>query len=144
MFICLLPLLPSAKIVNIQVREKYSLYFLIGLTDANGLITIQEFTKKFNLVGGIHLPKIIRCVGSNGGVYKQLVKVCIIQSLITCRLASVYDQQGDDDLRQDAVMQQMFALVGTLLKEERETRKRCLGIRTYKVFSSPLNLLTKV
>lgn len=38
-----------------------------------------------------------------------------------------------DDLRQDAVMQQMFGLVNTLLEENPNTRKRRLKIRTYKV-----------
>lgn len=41
--------------------------------------------------------------------------------------------QGRDDLRQDAVMQQVFVLVNRLLQKERETSKRNLNIRTYKV-----------
>ena len=44
--------------------------------------------------------------------------------------------QGKDDLRQDAVMQQVFGMVNQLLKENAETRKRELRIRTYKVSSS--------
>lgn len=41
--------------------------------------------------------------------------------------------QGRDDLRQDAVMQQVFTLVNELLAGDEETRKRQLKIQTYKV-----------
>lgn len=40
---------------------------------------------------------------------------------------------GADDLRQDAIMEQVFAQVSELLKENTATRQRNLGIRTYKV-----------
>jgi len=40
---------------------------------------------------------------------------------------------GADDLRQDAIMEQVFAQVSGLLKENTATRQRNLGIRTYKV-----------
>lgn len=41
--------------------------------------------------------------------------------------------QGNDDLRQDAVMQQVFTIMNSLLKENKDTLKRRLLIRTYKV-----------
>ena len=41
--------------------------------------------------------------------------------------------QGKDDLRQDAVMQQVFDMVNNLLQKNSETRKRQLQIRKYKV-----------
>lgn len=41
--------------------------------------------------------------------------------------------QGRDDLRQDAVMQQVFMMVNNLLEKNLETRKRRLNVRTYKV-----------
>lgn len=41
--------------------------------------------------------------------------------------------QGRDDLRQDAVMQQVFQMCNTLLQQNTETRKRKLAIRRYKV-----------
>jgi len=44
--------------------------------------------------------------------------------------------QGKDDLRQDAVMQQVFTLLNTLLKNNKETQNRKLLIRTYKVSGS--------
>lgn len=42
-------------------------------------------------------------------------------------------KSGNDDLRQDAVMQQFFSLINDLLAQSMETRKRCLNIVTYKV-----------
>lgn len=40
---------------------------------------------------------------------------------------------GNDDLRQDAIMEQVFDQVSSLLKDHQATRQRNLGIRTYKV-----------
>lgn len=44
---------------------------------------------------------------------------------------------GNDDLRQDAIMEQVFSQVSELLATNTSTRQRNLGIRTYKV--QPLN-----
>ncbi|KAM6385449.1 serine-protein kinase ATM isoform 3-T6 [Alca torda] len=78
------------------------------------LVTIEYFKPEFRLAGGLNLPKIIDCVGSDGKERRQLVK-------------------GRDDLRQDAVMQQVFQMCNTLLQQNTETRKRKLTIRRYKV-----------
>lgn len=75
--------------------------------------SIVGFEKNISLCGGINVPKIVKCRGSDGVMYRQLVK-------------------GKDDLRQDAVMQQIFILVNNLLQENKETRQRALRIRTYK------------
>lgn len=40
---------------------------------------------------------------------------------------------GNDDLRQDAIMEQVFQQVSQLLHNNYETRRRKLSIRTYKV-----------
>ena len=40
---------------------------------------------------------------------------------------------GGDDLRQDAIMEQVFEQVSHLLQRNRQTRQRSLRIRTYKV-----------
>ena len=40
---------------------------------------------------------------------------------------------GGDDLRQDAVMEQVFELCNQVLSKDQETRSRDLSIRTYKV-----------
>jgi len=64
------------------------------------------------------LRQVLKCMGSDGVWYSQLVK-------------------GKDDLRLDAVMQQLFRVVNTFLALNRETRQRRLSIRTYKVRPSP-------
>lgn len=48
------------------------------------LVTIQSFKAEFRLAGGVNLPKIIDCVGSDGKERRQLVKVrfpFLVQSL---------------------------------------------------------------
>ena len=77
---------------------------------------IERFDSSFQTAGGINLPKITNCYGSDGKRYKQLFK-----------------GEGNDDLRQDAVMEQVFELVNIVLKRDRETRKRTLSVRGYKV-----------
>ncbi|CAH3032263.1 unnamed protein product [Porites lobata] len=78
------------------------------------LVHVVRFDSKFCLAGGVNLPKIIFCIGSDGVKRRQLVK-------------------GRDDLRQDAVMEQVFGMVNQLLIKNSETRKRKLKMRTYKV-----------
>lgn len=39
------------------------------------LVTIRSFVPHYHLAGGVNLPKIIDCVGSDGTKRKQLVKV---------------------------------------------------------------------
>ncbi|XP_075505013.1 serine/threonine-protein kinase ATM isoform X6 [Primulina tabacum] len=67
------------------------------------------------IMNGINAPKVVECLGSDGMRYRQLAK------------------SGNDDLRQDAVMEQFFGLVNTFLQKNRDTWKRRLRIRTYKV-----------
>ena len=59
----------------------------------SGIATFRHFGENCRLVGGINQPKLVECYGSDGNVYKQLAK------------------SGNDDLRQDAVMQQYFKSV---------------------------------
>ncbi|KAL0315150.1 UNVERIFIED_CONTAM: Serine/threonine-protein kinase ATM [Sesamum calycinum] len=67
------------------------------------------------IMNGINAPKVVECLGSDGKRYRQLAK------------------SGNDDLRQDAVMEQFFSLVNTFLQNNRDTWRRRLRIRTYKV-----------
>ena len=82
--------------------------------DYSNICGISKFPNKFSMVGGVNAPKKILCAGLDGKERPQLVK-------------------GKDDLRQDAVMEQVFGLLNDLLKLNDETRKRKLNVRTYKV-----------
>ncbi|KAF8659897.1 hypothetical protein AX16_001781 [Volvariella volvacea WC 439] len=79
-------------------------------------VWIKNYHSTFRTAGGINLPKISVCVGSDGKEYKQLFK-----------------GEGNDDMRQDAVMEQVFELVNRVLRKDRETRRRELKVRDYKV-----------
>ena len=46
-------------------------------------------------------------------------------------------KSGADDLRQDAVMQQLFGLVNSFLRASAPTRQRSLQIAVYKVGTPP-------
>lgn len=83
------------------------------------------FAERIKFVGGVNKPKIVTVTDSAGGTHRQLVK------------------SGNDDLRQDAVMQQFFWLVNAFLAENPRTQRRSLFIRTYKVvpFSPSSGLL---
>ncbi|XP_008053488.1 serine-protein kinase ATM [Carlito syrichta] len=106
---------PIVKLKNLEDVVVPTMEIKVDPTGEYGnLVTIQSFKAKFRLAGGINLPKIIDCVGSDGKERRQLVK-------------------GRDDLRQDAVMQQVFQMCNTLLQRNTETRKRKLTICTYKV-----------
>ena len=71
-----------------------------GTEDPIGAERVLGFESKFDLTPtGVHRPKIVICIGSKGGRFKQLVK-------------------GGDDLRQDAIMEQVFGTVNDLLRHE--------------------------
>jgi hypothetical protein len=69
-----------------------------GKEDPIGGERIASFESDFAITeSGIHRPKIVVCIGSQGGSYRQLVK-------------------GEDDIRQDAIMSQVFTYVNNLMK----------------------------
>ncbi|EGI58185.1 Serine-protein kinase ATM, partial [Acromyrmex echinatior] len=78
------------------------------------IVGVRSYQDSCEFVGGVNMPKKIICIGTNGVQRRQLVK-------------------GKDDLRQDAVMQQVFTVMNTLLCTCKETQRRNLRIRTYKV-----------
>ncbi|KAJ7504364.1 hypothetical protein B0H11DRAFT_513652 [Mycena galericulata] len=85
-------------------------------TNYDNCVFIDKYETTFETAGGVNLPKITKCVGTDGGRYKQLFK-----------------GEGNDDLRQDAVMEQVFELVNTVLRSDRETSRRALNVRGYKI-----------
>ncbi|KAJ7442296.1 hypothetical protein FB451DRAFT_1440423 [Mycena latifolia] len=93
--------------------------------DASGnyenCVFIDKFESTFETAGGVNLPKICKCVGTDGARYRQLFK-----------------GEGNDDLRQDAVMAQVFQLCNIVLQGDRETARRSLCVRSYRII--PLGL----
>lgn len=88
----------------------------VDLTCAyKGLPHFTHFAGNIKFVGGINKPKLVQAVDSAGNTYRQLVK------------------SGNDDMRQDAVMQQFFGLVNSLLAGCESTARRGLKMITYKV-----------
>lgn len=80
----------------------------------NNVVGVKSYHETCEFVGGVNAPKKMICVGTDGIQRRQLVK-------------------AKDDLRQDAVMQQVFTVINTLLRTCKETKRRNLRIRTYKV-----------
>lgn len=89
--------------------------------DYTNVPTIAKLDPTISIAGGVSTPKILTVVASDGEKHRQLVK------------------GSNDDLRQDAIMEQVFASVSSLLKQHRTTRQRNLGIRTYKVLPLTAN-----
>jgi ataxia telangiectasia mutated family protein len=84
-------------------------------------VGIRAFGEVYSNVGGINAPKRITCKATDGTSRTQLVK-------------------GQDDLRQDAVMQQVFTMMNSLLTINKQTKN--LRIRTYKIV--PLSMRSGV
>ncbi|BFZ64289.1 Serine/threonine-protein kinase tel1 [Saitoella coloradoensis] len=76
---------------------------------------VNSFATRISVANGLSAPKVIVCYGTDARRHKQLVK------------------GGNDDLRQDAIMEQVFQQVDALLQKNQNTRLRNLRIRTYKV-----------
>ncbi|XP_031608533.1 serine-protein kinase ATM isoform X2 [Oreochromis aureus] len=113
-----IPIPADQPIMQIRDLEEVTIPTMEIKVDPSGayenLVTVRSFMPHYHLAGGVNLPKIIDCVGSDGKSRRQLVK-------------------GQDDLRQDAVMQQVFGMCSMLLQRNTDTRKRKLNIRRYKV-----------
>ncbi|OAX85516.1 hypothetical protein ACJ72_00105 [Emergomyces africanus] len=82
---------------------------------------IVRYLPDFTIAAGVSAPKIVTAIASDGLQYKQLFK------------------GGNDDLRQDSIMEQVFEQVSNLLRDHRATQQRNLGIRTYKVLPLTTN-----
>ncbi|BEI92084.1 uncharacterized protein CcaverHIS019_0409040 [Cutaneotrichosporon cavernicola] len=76
--------------------------------------TLDRYRSKYKLAGGLHRPSIMACYDSLGQEHVQLFK-------------------GEDDVRQDAVMEQVFEMTNRLLQRDRRANVRNLKFRTYNV-----------
>ena len=84
---------------------------------ASGSLAIPHmvrFANEICLVGGINCPKKVVAIDSEDNAHSQLVK-------------------SEDDMRQDAVMQQVFGVANDLLLDDPATRKRSLSMVRYNV-----------
>ena len=98
------------------------------------IVTLKGYAGTFSLAGGISHPKIMRCEGSDGQTYRELVCEFLVMFPKSDCLKSVCLQfKSNDDARQDTVMEQLFRLVNDLLQQDPETRKRKLQLKTYNV-----------
>ena len=86
----------------------------VGGDYSSSIKSIVKWKSDVKNPGGINAPKKIEVVCSDGKSYPQLLK-------------------GKDDLRQDAVMQQVFNIMNALLRSSNKTKKDRLNIRTYIV-----------
>lgn len=89
--------------------------------DYSKVPSFSKFDPEISIAGGVSAPKIATMIASDGSRHKMLLK------------------GGNDDLRQDAIMEQVFEQVSNLLRDHRATRQRNLGIRTYKVIPLTTN-----
>jgi serine-protein kinase ATM len=88
---------------------------LHGYNSATGAgPTVAKFDARTTVLGGQSTPLLVTCVGSDGHAYPQVVKYA-------------------DDMRQDAVMEQLFAILNELLASDGASSVRNLHIRTYRV-----------
>lgn len=85
-----------------------------GLDDPVGSERIKGFRPVFGITEtGLHRPKIVVCLGTKGGEYRQLVK-------------------GEDEIRQDAIMSQVFRFVNSLMSRRRATSDRNTGSKPFR------------
>lgn len=75
---------------------------------------ITRFRSEVRIMSGVSKPKRLSVYVSDGREQVQLFK-------------------GRDDLRQDAIMEQVFAEVSKMLRNHKATRQRDLHVRTYNV-----------
>ncbi|KAH8369440.1 hypothetical protein KR009_011024 [Drosophila setifemur] len=83
------------------------------------ITSVCKWRNEITQCGGLNAPVKVLCMCSDGQTRAQLIK-------------------GKDDLRQDAVMQQVFGIVNQLLNQDSEFIEHKLQLRTYKV--TPLSM----
>lgn len=81
-------------------------------TSADALPHVVRYRPYFTTPGGVNVPKVLRCELSDGQVVRQLLK-------------------SGDDLRQDALIEQIFTTANQLFARQSATRP--LRIRTFTI-----------
>ncbi|WWC63986.1 uncharacterized protein I303_106592 [Kwoniella dejecticola CBS 10117] len=80
--------------------------------------TFHRYRTRYMIAGGVHRPRIMQCLDSDGKQHQQLFK-------------------AEDEVRQDAVMEQVFTMTNDLLSRDRQAKVRNLKFRTYNVVPLP-------
>ena len=62
------------KIKDVQVPVITAPTAIDPTTEYRDCVWISHFEEHYSTAGGVNLPKIVRCIGSNGKTYKQLVR----------------------------------------------------------------------
>ncbi|KAI5205067.1 hypothetical protein E4T39_03208 [Aureobasidium subglaciale] len=83
--------------------------------DYSSVPIVARYRDDIRIANGLSAPKIMVAIGTDGKEYRQLFK------------------GGNDDLRQDAIMEQVFGEVSKMLQTHKTSRQRNLHVRTYKV-----------
>lgn len=86
-----------------------------SLPPASPYVAFVRILPACRLASGVHRPRLVRVLGSDGTWRRQLLK------------------GGGDDLRQDEVMELFFWANDTFLRDAKAARRRALGVRTYPV-----------
>lgn len=92
--------------MNVDVRRDHNYH--------RNVVSIRKYSESFGKVGGVNGPKKLICHGTDGKPRAQMIK-------------------GKDDLRQDAVMQQVFTVMNGLLRSSKEAKQKNLHVKTYKI-----------
>ena len=104
-----LPTLDMIPIITAHLPVDPSCEYPIG-----SFPTLHKLPAVASLPGGVNAPRKLDVLASDGKAYSQLAK-------------------GKDDLRQDAVMQQVFGHASALLRTAPGARARGMRMHTYKV-----------
>ena len=104
-----LPVLDAIPIITAHLPVDHACAYPAGTFP-----TLHKLPSTVTLPGGVNVPRKLDVLASDGKVYPQLAK-------------------GKDDLRQDAVMQQVFGHASALLRSTPGARARGMRMHTYKV-----------
>ena len=102
----------TTRLSKLGVLSKTIVPTAVSYTNAPEREVVQAFLTSISLPGGLNQPKLITCRSVAGHEYRQLVK-------------------SKDDLRQDALVEQVFSLCNDLFQHKRSTSST--KIRTYIV-----------
>lgn len=105
---------PLMNVKNIQYTSALTRPLALQPSGHYNPPVISSWENQCMFVGGVNAPKRLTVKTSDGLSQFELLK-------------------GRDDIRQDAVMQQVFGIVNELLCKNPDTRERALSVRTYKV-----------